>query len=166
MTELLLAALLALAVLGYVLWPMLRGSAPLERDDSLPEAEETRRGRAVVALREIEFDHATGKLAEDDYAALRERYTAEAVAAARADLAFGSVAAGDLEDMIAARRESLATGEGPADCVTCGPRPEAGARFCSTCGKRLPTGRSCAGCGAVIPADGIFCELCGASQAA
>lgn len=163
MTELLLAALLALAVMGYVLWPMLRGSEPLESDDSVPEAEETRRGRAVNALREIEFDHATGKLAEDDYAALRERYTAEAVAAARADSALSSAERGDLEDMITARRKALAAGGGPADCVTCGPRPEADARFCSTCGERLPTGRSCVSCRAVVPADGIFCELCGAA---
>lgn len=163
MTELALAAALALVVLGYVLWPMLRGSEPVPDDDSLPEAEETRRGRAVTALREIEFDHATGKLAEDDYAALKERYTAEAVAAARAESALSSANTTDLEDMIAARRETLVTGGGPADCVTCGPRPEPDASFCSTCGKRLPTGRTCVACRAVVPVDGIFCELCGAA---
>lgn len=166
MTELLLAALLALAVLAFVLWPMLRGHAPDLGDDSLPEAEETRRGRAVAALREIEFDHATGKLAEDDYAELRARYTAEAVAAARAESAVSNSEAASLEDMIAARRQALASGAGPAECVTCGPRPEPDARFCSTCGKRLPTGRTCPNCRAAVPVDGVFCELCGASQAA
>lgn len=166
MTELMLAAMLALVVLAYVLWPMLRGHDPAVGDDSLPEAEETRRGRAVAALREIEFDHATGKLAEDDYAELKARYTAEAVAAARAESAMISADAASLEAMIAARRDALASGGGPAECVTCGPRPEADSRFCSTCGKRLPTGRTCTSCRAVLPIDGIFCELCGASQAA
>lgn len=165
MTELLLAALLALMVLAYVLWPMLRGYAPAAADDSLPEAEESRRGRAVAALREIEFDHATGKLAEDDYAELKARYTAEAVAAARAESAVNSAETASLEDMIAARRKALAAGGG-AQCATCGPRPEADARFCSTCGQRLPTGRTCPSCRAAVPIDGIFCELCGASQAA
>ncbi|HEU4800203.1 MAG TPA: zinc ribbon domain-containing protein [Gemmatimonadales bacterium] len=166
MTELLLAAALALSVLGYVLWPMLRGAAPVPADDSFPEAEETRRGRAVAALREIEFDHATGKLSEDDYAALKARYTAEAVVAARAESVAGSAAAADLEVMIAARRDALAAGDGPAECVTCGPRPEPDARFCSTCGKRLSTGRTCLRCRAALPVDGLYCELCGASQAA
>jgi len=166
MTELLLAAGLAVAVLGYVLWPMLRGTAPVEADDSLPDAEETRRGQAVAALREIEFDHATGKLSEDDYAALKARYTREAVAAARAESRVGSHGAVDLEDMIAAHRDSLAARGGPAECATCGPRPEPDARFCSSCGGRLPTGRTCLRCRAVIPTDGLYCELCGASQAA
>ncbi len=166
MTELVLGTLLALVVLGYVLWPILRGTGPIASDDSVPDAEETRRGRAVIALREIEFDHATGKLAEDDYAALKDRYTAEAVAAARAESAANIADAPDLEDMIAARREALAAGGSPAGCVTCGTRPEPDARFCSTCGQRLLTGRSCISCRSVVPADGIFCEICGASQAA
>ena len=166
MTEVLLAAVLAVAVLGYVLWPMLRATAPASGEISLPDAEETRRGQAVAALREIEFDHATGKLSEDDYAELKAQFTAEAVAAARAESAAASDATAGLEDMIAARRNVLASDAGPADCVTCGPRPEPDARFCSTCGKRLPTGRTCLRCRAALPADGIYCELCGTSQAA
>ena len=35
--------------------------------------------RAVYALREVEYARATGKLSDDDYAALRSAYTAEAV---------------------------------------------------------------------------------------
>lgn len=166
MTELLLAAALAVAVLGYVLWPMLRDTVPGPEEVSLPDAEETRRGQAVAALREIEFDYAIGKLSEDDHAALKARYTAEAVAAARVESAAASGATADVEGMIAARRDVLAAGAGPAACDTCGPRPEPDARFCSTCGKRLPTGRTCLRCRAVLPADGIYCELCGASQAA
>jgi hypothetical protein len=166
MTELLLAAALAGTVLGYVLWPLLRGAAPVAVDDSLPDAEETRRGQAVAALREIDFDHATGKLSEDDYSTLKARYTAVAVAAAWAESAASSDATAELEAMIAARRDALAAGDGPAACVACGPRPEPDARFCSTCGTRLPTGRACLRCRAALPVDGFYCELCGASQAA
>lgn len=125
------------------------------------DVEETARGRAVEALREIDFDRATGKLSDEDYALLKARYTAMAVQAMRAEQATQPADA-DLEAMIAARRHGTAGG----DCPTCGPRPEHDAVFCSTCGGRLPTGRSCAGCHAPIPADGQFCDQCGARVAA
>ena len=87
----------------------------------------------LAALREVEFDRATGKLSDADYAFLKARYTKDAVAALRADDA--SSAGSDIETMIAARARALAGGA-PA-CPTCGPRPEADAVFCSTCGLRL-----------------------------
>ena len=49
-----------------------RGVAPVADED------------AVVALREIEFDRATGKLSDTDYAELKSRYTERALAAMRA----------------------------------------------------------------------------------
>ena len=73
-----------LAVLGlfYVLVPLMRGGAA-ERSvaigpDLPPEAS------ALDALREIEFDLATGKLSVEDYAQLRATYTPRAVAEMKA----------------------------------------------------------------------------------
>jgi hypothetical protein len=69
-----LAALLAVAAVLYVARPFLR--EPEARSDRLSEPDELdrrrlalleERDRALDALRELEFDHRTGKLSDDDY---------------------------------------------------------------------------------------------------
>ena len=71
---LLLGALLAVGCVVYVALPFLREPAP--RDDRLDEpgalerralelAEE--RDRALASLKELEFDHRTGKVSDEDY---------------------------------------------------------------------------------------------------
>ena len=84
MLEALAAALVGLAILWLVLEPLLtgrgvalpEGGAPWEQ----PDPEETARGRALLALKEIEFDRATGKLSDADYEQLQRRYEAQAIA--------------------------------------------------------------------------------------
>ncbi len=70
--ELLLAALLAAAVVVFVALPFLRESAPEPRagpaEEELAAAEE--RDRALAELKELEFDHRTGKITDEDYRAL------------------------------------------------------------------------------------------------
>jgi hypothetical protein len=86
-----LAAVLAIVAVVFVARPFLREPQP--RSDRLdePGVEERRRlelaeerDRALAALRELEFDHRTGKVSDDDYRAqvgpLRRR-AAEAVRA-------------------------------------------------------------------------------------
>jgi hypothetical protein len=72
-----LAALLAVAAVLFVARPFLR--EPGARSDRLSEPAELdrlrlalleERDRALDALRELEFDHRTGKLSDDDYRAL------------------------------------------------------------------------------------------------
>lgn len=83
-----LAALLALAVVLLAARPLLRGGEEdAERADPA-EAERLRRleerDRALAALKELEFDHRTGKISDEDYAALvasLRREAAEALAA-------------------------------------------------------------------------------------
>lgn len=109
-----LGTVLALLALAFVLYPLFREPllGPPARIRPATGTGETM-ATAVDALREIEFDHATGKLSERDYAELRTAYTARAVQAMRV---------GD-----AASRA----------CTTCGPRPEPDAVFCSECGRAL-----------------------------
>ena len=73
---LVLAALLAVCLVLYVARPFLR--EPEAADDALeaPSDEELRRlelaeerDRALQALRELEFDHRTGKVSDEDYRA-------------------------------------------------------------------------------------------------
>jgi hypothetical protein len=74
---LLLGALLVLSVVVYVAAPFLREpEAPVDRLAE-PDSLELRRlalieerDRSQDALRELEFDHRTGKLSDDDYRAL------------------------------------------------------------------------------------------------
>jgi hypothetical protein len=74
---LVLAAVLAVLAVVYVAYPFLREPEPLvDRLTELDELERRRlalleeRDRAVEALRELEFDHRTGKLSDEDYRAL------------------------------------------------------------------------------------------------
>lgn len=84
---LVLAALLAAAVVVFVARPFLRGAAGPERT-ATPAPEELERlalieerDRALAALKELEFDHRTGKVSDADYAESLPRLRQEAAAA-------------------------------------------------------------------------------------
>jgi rRNA maturation endonuclease Nob1 len=144
-----LEALVALAVGAAALWLVLQPLVRPSSVESLPvepvDPEETPKGIALAALKEIEFDRETGKLSDLDYDFLKSKYTAAALDALRREQA--GVASDDLEAMIAAKVRSLRSASATTSsntlaptCTTCGPRPEADALFCSTCG--LPLQRS------------------------
>jgi len=167
--EAVLAAVLGLAVLWMILQPLAGLSAPTPRPAEPLDPEETPRGVALTALKEIEFDRATGKLSEADYEELKARYTTVALAALRADPAGGGP--DDVEAMIAGRVRSLrsaraSTSSAAPACPACGPRPELDAVFCSSCGLRLEPPARCEHCGGMLPPDSRFCESCGTRVAA
>src|SRR5713101_285775 len=89
--EFALAVLLATGAVWFTLRPILRPSTAETGDDGATgdgdEADEDVSPRAVAlrALKEIEFDRATGKLADADYEDLKAKYTGEALAALRAE---------------------------------------------------------------------------------
>ncbi|HTK56009.1 MAG TPA: zinc ribbon domain-containing protein [Gemmatimonadales bacterium] len=145
--EVVLALVVGAGALSLILLPLFRPlpAAPVPGWD-LPDLEETRKGQALIALKEIEFDLATGKLSDGDFSDLKQKFTAEAVAAMR-------------EEGPAVAVKGGSAGSGMA-CPTCGPRPESDAIFCSTCGKLLST-LTCAGCGAAMAPGAKFCEGCG-----
>jgi hypothetical protein len=85
---LLLAAVLAVACVVAVALPFLR--EPEAERDRLGEPDEAtrrrlalveERDRALAALRELEVDHRTGKVSDDDYRALRGSLRRQAAAA-------------------------------------------------------------------------------------
>jgi hypothetical protein len=67
--ELVLGAVLAAAAVVFVAVPFLRASEPPEPDTppdaALAAAEE--RDRLLAELKELEFDHRTGKITDEDY---------------------------------------------------------------------------------------------------
>jgi hypothetical protein len=88
---LIVAAVLAVVCVVYVARPFLREPAP--RRDVIAEPDELERrrlalveerDRAADALRELEFDHRTGKLSDEDYRALVGPLRRRAAEAARA----------------------------------------------------------------------------------
>ena len=172
------AALVGAALLLIVLGPLIsRDAIPAIVDDEPEDLEETPKGIALSALKEIEFDQATGKLSDEDYAMLKGKYTAQALQALRAEdgpigpEAPAAVPAAaresyDLEAVIAARARAIRS-EGSAShvCPHCGPRPEQDALFCSSCGAGLGE-RPCGQCAASLPPGSRFCDRCGTRVAA
>src|SRR5881394_1246604 len=89
MLELILGILLAAGATYFVLRPILRpplesaGSEPAGDEGEDPADDMSAQTVALRALKEIEFDRATGKLSDQDYDALKAKYTGEALAALR-----------------------------------------------------------------------------------
>jgi len=166
------ALLVGVALTAMVVGPLVstHPSAP-GLDDEPEEFDQTPKGIALAALKEIEFDRATGKLSEEDYEFLRARYSQQALAALDAETATRDTAVAaapaDVESLIAARARALRTAAatGAPTCPTCGPRPEPDAIFCSDCSARLVAG-TCSQCSAPLEAGSRFCERCGSRAAA
>src|SRR5438876_7720559 len=140
MLELIAGILLAAGAVYFVLRPIFRpetaGNGNWETgnvgEGEDPEDDLSPRAVALRALKEIEFDRATGKLSDADYDALNTRYTSEALAALRAETGERGAGSGSLRERPAPRSPLPA-----ASCPTHGPRPESAAQFCSDCGRRL-----------------------------
>lgn len=129
---------LAAGVLLFVLEPVFsgRGALAYGGDDRGDEAAAKRRV-ALSALRDLEYDRATGKLDRDDYEALRADLSREALR--RLDGGADGAAAGDpaavaLEEEIAEMRRALREG---LRCAACRHVNDRGARFCGRCGDAL-----------------------------
>ncbi len=167
--EAILAAAVGLAVVWMVLQPLVQPAPRRLASAEPPELEDTQRGRALLALKEIEFDRETGKLSDVDHSALKTKYTAIALHAMRAETATRPAAPMDIEAVIAKRvqqiRASGADAPGPV-CANCGPRPESDAAFCSSCGVSLGLTAACSRCGAPVEPGGRYCAGCGTQVAA
>ena len=170
MTALLVGSGLAVAALLYVLLPLVRGAGVTDAAFVVEPSDAEPVARSNSISRSASIPPATGKLSDEDYAALRARYAPLALAELRAREGAGSAAvagtpsvatdsADPVETMIARARARAST------CATCGPRPESDALFCSDCGCTLLA--SCLRCGAAVEApQARFCTGCGAALAA
>ena len=120
------AMLVLVGVVGaIILTPLFRrsGVVPFE-GTAAAQGQAGRRAEAVLA--DLEFDHATGKLADDDYAALRSR-----VEAAAAPTAPAPVAADEITDSLEAE---IRAARARRFCTGCGTALPQAARFCPVCG--------------------------------
>jgi hypothetical protein len=129
-----IASVLLVTCVGlFVVWPFISPAAPAT--DAIADVLsplERQKLEAYAALREAEFDFRMGKLSDVDYAALRDRYRHEALAAIAA-----------IEDARnRTKRERPRTGGGKVDrrlafCPACGTPLRAAANFCGGCGHSL-----------------------------
>lgn len=150
LAALLLGTVLGVGAIAFVLYPLFFGVAdrPVRRPAPTEPGD-----MAIRALREIEFDRATGKLSDADYAELRTTYGARALEEMRS----ADAAAADPDPIEAKVRAYRAAHR---ECVTCGLRPEPDATYCSTCGAFLE--RECPACHAPVPETGAgYCAACG-----
>ena len=143
------ALLLAAGVVFFVLHPLVTGRwAPLERSDQEMSEAEARRRVKLLALRDVEYDFATGKLDDGDYQSLKRELAAEALEALEAtEREAEGVGSEALEAEIAAVRKGLEAG---TLCEACGHVNPGGSRFCSSCGSALasrPVGSGSPGSG-------------------
>ncbi|MEE8191775.1 MAG: zinc ribbon domain-containing protein [Gemmatimonadales bacterium] len=170
MLELIAGVVVALVAVAVVLEPLISPRGARQAAADLDEAEfmdieesESPKIQALLALKEIEFDRATGKLSEEDYGALKAKYAKIALEAMDAEeRAETGVAADAAEELIRQAAQAKV-------CPACGPRPETDAAFCSECGQKLtaPAAESakgesfCTSCGSGLPDGARFCGECG-----
>lgn len=155
-------ALLTLAggvLLGGILlfWSSLQGLAgetPLTLDEALslgaPSAEEEQKQAVLRALKDLEYERSVGKISEDDYRELSQRYRSEAKALLHLvdrDLAPSLKKAEALladrlgrepkAPVAAAEPEREASSADTSDCPKCQTHNDRDARFCKKCGHAL-----------------------------
>jgi len=168
MLELILGILLAAGATYFVLLPILRPPLESPSGDAVgdegedPADDMSAQTVALRALKEIEFDRATGKLSDSDYEQLKAKYTQEALVAMRGEGGRGTA------DGASARASTRpASPVSRPRCPDHGPRPEGDAQFCSECGRRLGTAPGyCTRCGTGLDDDARYCNRCGARVAA
>jgi hypothetical protein len=168
-----LIGLVILAAIAYYLSRPLvqaRRGSKMESGDAL--SLEARRESLYTQIKELDLDHATGKVNEEDYARIRAELVAEAAAVLRQiDQASASPApqpqprpvatrsaqaTDDIEALIAARRKTRST---PAAKTT---NADVEAAIAARRKTAVPaTELKCPQCGKPISADDAFCAKCG-----
>ena len=134
----------ALVALALILEPLVRPerayaahgrTSPIDDlDFTDPQESDSPKVQALMALKEIEFDRATGKLSDEDYSSLKSKYSAEALKAIKAEDQ-AEEAAEDVQDLAEA---AIQRARGKAKfCSECGAQLPAIAKFCGECGTKV-----------------------------
>lgn len=158
-----LIALLALVSISIALYPLFeaRNSRFAFRPnyaigpDAIQENLLSQREATYGAIKDLEFDHAQGKISATDYKMLREKYETKAL-------------------KILAELESVSKPFQAEDalplhlpnngCPQCGEPIALSDKFCHSCG--APLGARCHVCGAALGTENKFCACCGVARAA
>lgn len=162
---------LAIALIGLVVFavaqPFLERRSQRPRAVAGDESLAAERDRILASVRDLDFDHATGKITDEDYQPQRAALMARGAEVLKQLDTAGVVDETDaIEQAIAARRKVGAVA--PAQpvvaaashaCPGCGAAVQANDRFCPGCGAALT--RVCAHCAAPLTDTDRFCGRCG-----
>ncbi len=151
----LLGLALLLPIVAVVVRPLTHPAeaAPIPADEGGPGRLEP----VLAALRDLDFDHQTGKVSDQDYAPSRAALLAQAAEVmARGS---GSSVEDILEERVREIRRHLEEASPARSCPACGGRISHGDRFCSNCGH--PQGLACPRCGTAVQAADVYCVICG-----
>jgi rubrerythrin len=127
--------LLVIAVAAYVAAPFFTATAVPGRPGAKPvttsERQRLERQKldAYAAIKELEFDYRMHKLSDADFAAIRDKYAAQAL---EAIAALDATKAAQARQQVEGRRASRI-----AFCPNCGVSVPARAKFCPACGRSL-----------------------------
>ncbi len=140
-----MAILLVIGLAVYVATPLLAPEHPGEGAlpiDVTPLTDLKRRRMVVYEnLQDLEFEHKAGKIAEEDYQALRENHLAEAAQLMLASQEQEEISEHDvlIEKQVAARRaQRKLQPPDPYTCPACGFENPLAVKFCGNCGAQLP----------------------------
>jgi hypothetical protein len=142
------AILLTVAAFGYVAYPLLRGPRPQAAGDGGDEEVDgllTKRDTTYSMLKELEFDHESGLLTEEDYLDLEDRYRDKAITILKdLDEAREAAPAADETSDAIERQVAELRREKQRFCSQCGVAVKPADRFCANCGAGLPGGAAAA----------------------
>jgi competence protein ComGC len=130
----------AMFIVGY---PIFKRQEARVKDQGNEVLDELVHKKEVVytSIKDLDFDYRTGKLSEDDYKELKERYELEALHILKDidDSEKGKTIAADTATRQVARESAE-----PIDdkdfifCPKCGTKAKIGDNFCFKCGSKLP----------------------------
>jgi hypothetical protein len=140
---------------------------------AVPTEIEERKRSALRALKDLQYEHSIQRLSDEDFAALSEKYRAEARSAMeamdrglsvylpRAEELVARAASGDAvpeedPEAGAAPRNRKVRRQGGAATTT------AGLESATVSATEAATRRACAACSTTNDADAVFCKKCGA----
>ena len=129
--SLILMAAILIGVGVFVAQPLLQGRPKNILDDEFDESPLqhllARKDSVYTALKDLEFDYATGKLSEQDYKDLREKSAAQAAEVLKE---IDETESGVKSAKQPAKRKKAAA----SFCRACGFKSRPGDRFCQSCG--------------------------------
>jgi hypothetical protein len=146
MGAILVGIALVIGVAAYIARPLFAGQGNGRRgaaDKANTRAQLTSRRDAIYALiRELDTDHQTGKINDEDYQALRQRYVAEGVVVLKQLDTMPSqdgraALEAEIEAQVLALRRSGTARSTTQFCTQCGYPVDPEDRFCARCGAAL-----------------------------
>jgi len=140
-----LEILIFISAMFFVGYPIFKKSGIKGRESEVNEAlgELIYKKEAVyTSIKDLDFDYRTGKLSEDDYKELKEKYEVEALHILKDidDSGKKKTTAEDarIKQILPESAEPIATGKDYIFCPKCGTKAKMGDNFCFKCGAKLP----------------------------